>query len=73
MAKAARGGARKGAGRPRADHPSTVTRRVPWEHREHIAEIIEAWELIQLWKAEAAKHPTSPRWQKVREFMDSLP
>jgi len=73
MAKGARGGARKGAGRPKAEHPATVTIRVPWEHRERLPEIIETWELIQIWKTEAEKHPTSPRWQKLRELMDSLP
>jgi hypothetical protein len=66
------GGAREGAGRPRAQKRTRVVR-LPLEtiekleYYEHVQSLIESFRIL----SESAS-PTSPRWEKCRELLDQL-
>ena len=73
-----RGGYRPGAGRPalppeKKAKPKTVAKRIPIRVAENIEKIDVVLSLIEDWK-ERSKNtsPTSPRWDKLREFLADL-
>jgi hypothetical protein len=67
-----RGGARPGAGRPPKEHPDTVPRRVPWEHKDRVQELVEVWEIVERWKTRA-RSGKGPRWEKLKKMLEEMP
>ncbi|MDJ0798600.1 MAG: hypothetical protein QNJ51_17560 [Calothrix sp. MO_167.B12] len=69
--KPKRGGHREGAGRKKTGKaPKTMPRRVPTQWADKVHEVNLLLELIEEWKERSSQaSKTSPRWQKIREFL----
>lgn len=72
--KPKRGGHREGAGRKKTGKaPKTMPRRIPTHWADKVKEVNTLLELIEEWKERSNQaSSTSPRWQKLREFLDEI-
>lgn len=66
----ARGGARKGSGRP-ATGPSTSVVRVPNEYKEYVQKLPDLIDAIQFWTEEVGEKD-SPRYYWARQILADL-